>query len=149
MNYHEDIQSMLSQNDITPYAVVILMTKYVEFNEQNYSFLVIDSSTNKALERITLDSEQESMKVIRLLQVLDIDFVYGSLPFSFNKTVNFVLLKEQAETICKYLLKGKEDGRLNDTYSISRVISTIDEALGKVEDKESDNSQSEREKEKD
>jgi hypothetical protein len=83
------------------------MTKYVEFNEQNYSFLVIDSSTNKALERITLDSEQESMKVIRLLQVLDIDFVYGSLPFSFNKTVNFVLLKEQAETICKYLLKGK------------------------------------------
>jgi hypothetical protein len=57
------------------------MTKYVEFNEQNYSFLVIDSSTNKALERITLDSEQESMKVIRLLQVLDIDFVYGSLPF--------------------------------------------------------------------
>jgi hypothetical protein len=83
------------------------MTKYVEFNEQNYSFLVIDSSTNKALERITLDSEQESMKVIRLLQVLDIDFVYGSLPFSFNKTVNFVLLKEQAETICNYLLKGK------------------------------------------
>jgi hypothetical protein len=114
------------------------MTKYVEFNEQNYSFLVIDSSTNKALERVTLDSEQESMKVIRLLQVLDIDFVYGSLPFSFNKTVNFVLLKEQAETICKYLLKGKEDGRLNDTYSISRVISTIDEALGKVEGEESE-----------
>jgi hypothetical protein len=47
------------------------------------------------------------------------------------------------------LLKGKEDGRLNDTYSISRVISTIDEALGKVEGEESDNSQSEREKEKD
>ena len=59
-----------------------------------------------------------------------------------------MLLKEQAETICKYLFKGKEDGRLNDTYSISRVISTIDEALGKAEGEESDNSRSEREKEK-
>ena len=87
MNYYEDTQSMLSQNDTKWYYplrrgnISDKMTKYVEINEQNYSFLVIDSSTNKALERITLDSEQESMKVIRLLQVLDIDFVYGSLPF--------------------------------------------------------------------
>ncbi|MGH9951951.1 MAG: hypothetical protein ACRD5J_10020 [Nitrososphaeraceae archaeon] len=127
--YHKMILSLTHSN------IGDKMTKYIEFNEQNYSFLVIDSLTNKVIERITLDSEQESMKVIRLLQVLDIDFVHGSLPFSLNRTVNFVLLKEQAETIRKYLLKGKEDGRLNDTYSISRVISTIDEALGKVENK--------------
>jgi hypothetical protein len=71
---------------------VIVMTKYVEFNEQNYSFLVIDSTTNKAIERVTLDNEQESLKAIRLLRSLDVDFVHGSLPFTMNKTVNFVLL---------------------------------------------------------
>jgi len=108
------------------------MTKYVEFNEQNYSFLVIDSTTNKAIERVTLDNEQESLKAIRLLRSLDVDFVHGSLPFTMNKTVNFVLLKEEAEVIRKYLSEGKEDGRLKDTYSIHRVISTIDEELGKI-----------------
>lgn len=121
------------------------MTKYVEFNEQNYSFLVIDSGTNKVVERVTLDNEQESLKAIRLLRSLDVDFVHGSLPFTMNKTVNFVLLKEQAEAIRKYLLEGKEDGRLNDTYSIHRVISTIDEELGKVGDKINDDIQSKRE----
>lgn len=121
------------------------MTKYVEFNEQNYSFLVIDSGTNKVVERVTLDNEQESLKAIRLLRSLDVDFVHGSLPFTMNKTVNFVLLKEQAEAIRKYLLEGKEEGRLNDTYSIHRVISTIDEELGKVGDKINDDIQSKRE----
>jgi hypothetical protein len=121
------------------------MTKYVEFNEQNYSFLVIDSGTNKVVERVTLDNEQESLKAIRLLRSLDVDFVHGSLPFTMNKTVNFVLLKEQAEAIHKYLLEGKEEGRLNDTYSIHRVISTIDEELGKVGDKINDDIQSKRE----
>lgn len=124
------------------------MTKYVEFNEQNYSFLVIDSTTNKVIERVTLDNEQESLKAIRLLRSLDVDFVHGSLPFTMNKTVNFVLLKEQAEVIRKYLCEGKEDGRLNDTYSIHRVISTIDEELGKVGDKENDDIQSKIEKER-
>lgn len=121
------------------------MTKYVEFNEQNYSFLVIDSGTNKVVERVTLDNEQESLKAIRLLRSLNVDFVPGSLPFTMNKTVNFVLLKEQAEAIRKYLLEGKEKGRLNDTYSIYRVISTIDEELGKVGDKINDDIQSKRE----
>lgn len=121
------------------------MTKYVEFNEQNYSFLVIDSGTNKVVERVTLDNEQESLKAIRLLRSLDVDFVHGSLPFTIIKTVNFVLLKEQAEAIRKYLLEGKEEGRLNDTYSIHRVISTIDEELGKVGDKINDDIQSKRE----
>ncbi|MGA7370397.1 MAG: hypothetical protein WBX01_14810 [Nitrososphaeraceae archaeon] len=125
------------------------MTKYVEFNEQNYSFLVIDSTTNKVIERVTLDNEQESLKAIRLLRSLDVDFVHGSLPFTMNKTVNFVLLKEQAEAIRKYLCDGKEDGRLNDTYSLHRVISTIDEELGKVGDKENDDVQSKREKVRD
>ena len=121
------------------------MTKYVEFNEQNYSFLVIDSGTNKVVERVTLDNEQESLKAIRLLRSLNVDFVHGSLPFTMNKTVNFVLLKEQAEAIRKYLLEGKEKGRLNDTYSIHRVISTIDEELGKVGDKINDDIKSKRE----
>lgn len=121
------------------------MTKYVEFNEQNYSFLVIDSGTNKVVERVTLDNEQESLKAIRLLRSLNVDFVHGSLPFTMNKTVNFVLLKEQAEAIRKYLLEGKENGRLNDTYSIHRVISTIDEELGKVGDKINDDIKSKRE----
>lgn len=121
------------------------MTKYVEFNEQNYSFLVIDSGTNKVVERVTLDNEQESLKAIRLLRSLDVDFVHGSLPFTMNKTVNFVLLKEQAEALRKYLLEGKEEGRLNDTYPIHRVISTIDEELGKVGDKINDDIQSKRE----
>jgi len=125
------------------------MTKYVEFNEQNYSFLVIDSTTNKVIERVTLDNEQESLKAIRLLRSLDVDFVHGSLPFTMNKTVNFVLLKEQAEAIRKYLCDGKEDGRLNDTYSLHRVISTIDEELGKVGDKENDDVQSKSEKVRD
>jgi hypothetical protein len=73
---------------------------------------------------------------------LDIDFVHGSLPFSVNKTVNFVLLKEQAEAIRKYLLEGKEYDSLDNTCSIHRVISTIDEELRKIGDKEIDNIQS-------
>lgn len=114
------------------------MTKYVEFNEQNNSFLVIDSETNKAIERVTLENNQESLKVIRVLTAIDVDFVHGSLPFSVKKTVNFVLLKEQAEEIRRYLLEAKEAGGLEDTYSIHRVLSTIDEELGKVEEKSDD-----------
>lgn len=49
---------------------VMVMTKYVEFNEQNYSFLVSDSTTNKVIERVTPDNEQESLKAIRLLRSL-------------------------------------------------------------------------------
>jgi hypothetical protein len=67
----------------------------------------------------------------------------GALPFSVRKTVNFVLLKEQAEEIRRYLLEARETGGLDDTYTIHRVLSIINDELGKVEDT-NDNPQSER-----
>jgi hypothetical protein len=92
-------------------------------------------SENRAIESVTLDNEQETEKMIRVLQALNITLVDGHLPMSVKNTVNFILLKEQAEEVRRILIQDLEADRIVETYTIRHVISTIEKELLKIEER--------------